>query len=1071
MRRPYPFLVFLSLLLLGSAQEASALQEITAREAPKADTRLLRALSRGIEEARVLVGVRDGTPSAWELLRRPDPAGEPERRVRRLAAQRGLARDLPEREFEPLHFYESFSLLSGRATRNAILLLSNHPDVSWVTVDGTKKALQAAPQAAQVLINSSQSNSLGVTGAGQTIAVIDTGVDSTVSALGGGAFPNAKVIAGFDTADEDGDPMDCDGHGTSVAAVAAGPTGVAPEAKIVAVKVFASETGDGSCKEEAFDSDIIQGINWVVVRKAQLGVTAINLSLGGNFSDVDAGADLGFCDSRVPEYAAPFDAATAAGIVVVVAAGNDGHANALSNPACVSGAVSVGAVYSQSQTTQGWNDSQGGTLCRDTPVTPDRVACFSNSGSTLSLLAPGAFWNVATKGGGLARFAGTSAAAPSVAGAVALLRQARPALSAAAVAALLRETGKPVADARNGILTPRIDTFAATQLSLGQFATFEGGAIAIPDGFGTASATVTVSGVANAIASVHAGVVIDHPIPSELRLTLTGPDGTQALLHDRTGSGQHPINANYGKTDGAAQSLAIFQGKAANGTWTLTVEDNVSGTAGRIRSFSVTAVPGQPIEAIPENVSGSILPIVAHTQGTKLFKSDVRLYNPGPAARTFTLYYVPAGQTGAQASKATRTVGAGHVLALDDVIASEFGFADSIGQMTIVSPGAGFLATSRAYTDSPNGSFGLFTAGFPTLEGLAFGSGSATANGLVKNSQFHTNIGFTEVSGAPVTVRMDILDSRGALMGSRTVSTAPNTAALIVDIIGDRGLGATSNFRVNYTVTSLTGRVVPFATYVDDVTGDAIFQPARNPQQSPDDVIVSQAAHVLGANDDFFKTNLHITNLEARPVTLTVSLLPLLLTGTPRPPSVYTLAAGETLEKLDVLASEFGLANPSAAGIRIHPSAPARLAVSTRTFVEKLGGTFGYFIPGAPAVSALGAGSGTATSIQLEQAPAASRAGFRANVGFAEVAGAEALVRVNVKSGETGTVLGTKSYTVGASQLFQIGLAELLGGDLTARNIYVQFTVEGGSGRILAYATSVDNRSGDAIYIPAQREP
>lgn len=80
-------------------------------------------------------------------------------------------------------------------------------------------------------------------------------------------------------------------------------------------------------------------------------------------------------------------------------------------------------------------------------------------------------------------------------------------------------------------------------------------------------------------------------------------------------------------------------------------------------------------------------------------------------------------------------------------------------------------------------------------------------------------------------------------------------------------------------------------------------------------------------------------------------------------------------------------------------------------------------------------------------------------------------MRVSVKGGDTGTLLGTKTYSVGPNQLFQIGLADILGAEATAKNLYVQFTVESGTGRILAYATSVDNKSGDAIYIPAQREP
>src|SRR5215216_1611788 len=53
-------------------------------------------------------------------------------------------------------------------------------------------------------------------GAGQTIAIIDTGVDYTHPALAG------KYLAGHDFADDDNDPMDFDGHGTALAALAVG---------------------------------------------------------------------------------------------------------------------------------------------------------------------------------------------------------------------------------------------------------------------------------------------------------------------------------------------------------------------------------------------------------------------------------------------------------------------------------------------------------------------------------------------------------------------------------------------------------------------------------------------------------------------------------------------------------------------------------------------------------------------------------------------------------------------------------------------------------------------------------
>ncbi|HMA18349.1 MAG TPA: hypothetical protein VKS03_07915, partial [Thermoanaerobaculia bacterium] len=350
------------------------------------------------------------------------------------------------------------------------------------------------------------------------------------------------------------------------------------------------------------------------------------------------------------------------------------------------------------------------------------------------------------------------------------------------------------------------------------------------------------------------------------------------------------------------------------------------------------------------------------------------------------------------------------------------------------------------------------------------GQGFAAANGFSKDSRFHTNVGFTEVSGAPVTVRIDVLDSSGVLLASTTRNGAPNQTLLVTDIIGERGLGATSNFRVNFTVTSLTGRVIPFAILVDDATGDGLFEPAGNPAPSGDDVIVSQASFARGNNDTFFKTNLHVTNVGSSPVTLTVSLIPRLLTGTPAAPRLYTLAPGQTVEKADVLNTEFGLLDPSAAGLRIHPSGPAQLVVSTRTFVEKFGGTFGFFIPGLPASSptALTLGTGRVAAIQLDQSSAAT--GSRSNFGVAEIGGADVLVRVTAKSGDTGAVLGLKSYFVPANTSFQTSVTDILGSGAFA-NIYLQFELDGGAGKILAYGVAVDNTSGDAIYVPAQREP
>src|SRR2546427_13246796 len=102
---------------LALSPAARALRPVSAEEAPKANAKLLRALGEGAQEVRVIVGVSDGTPSARALLERPDPAGEPAPRIRRLDAQKRLVTDPPQKQFRGPHFGESVAILSGTPKR------------------------------------------------------------------------------------------------------------------------------------------------------------------------------------------------------------------------------------------------------------------------------------------------------------------------------------------------------------------------------------------------------------------------------------------------------------------------------------------------------------------------------------------------------------------------------------------------------------------------------------------------------------------------------------------------------------------------------------------------------------------------------------------------------------------------------------------------------------------------------------------------------------------------------------------------------------------------------------------
>ncbi|MCL5061574.1 MAG: S8 family serine peptidase [Candidatus Thermoplasmatota archaeon] len=282
---------------------------------------------------------------------------------------------------------------------------------------------------------------MGRTGSGAAVAVLDTGVDYVRSEFGACSAPGVpagcRVVAALDTAPED-NARDANGHGTWVAGTA---TAVAPGAGIVAIDVF-----DGN---SASSVDVIGGIDWAIGNRALYNIVALNMSLGNGVKYTAA------CSSKLSNpYRQPFIDARAAGILSVVSSGNEGFTDGIANPACTPEAVSVGAVYDADVGGLTWTGPEPD--CTDGVTASDKVTCFSNSASFLTLLAPGALTTVTG-----VTVAGTSLSAPVVAGAVAVLAQAFPGDTAADRLNRLATSGKSVTDARNGIVKPRADLLAA----------------------------------------------------------------------------------------------------------------------------------------------------------------------------------------------------------------------------------------------------------------------------------------------------------------------------------------------------------------------------------------------------------------------------------------------------------------------------------------------------------------------------------------------------------------------------------------------------------------------------------
>jgi len=312
------------------------------------------------------------------------------------------------------------------------------------------------------LIHADAGRALGYTGKGVTVAVLDTGIDDRNPDLADSIVAEHCFVPPDGCPDgsaEQGGPgsaQDDQGHGTAIADLIAGdgnagPVGVVPDASLVVVKV-ADRNGRTSAQQ------ILAGLNWVLANHPEVKV--VNVSLG---SDVLLSGDCSGLTSTFREYAAAIDALRAQGATVFASSGNGGSRAALTSPACIHDAVAVGAVYSRS-----FGPYTAPYVCRDAKTAPDEVACFSDSGTELDLLAPGAPIDAADLGSGDSLLAGTSAAAAEAAGAAAALLQADPALTPDALLSLLRSTGVPITDPRNHFTTPRIDLAAALGTLLGQ---------------------------------------------------------------------------------------------------------------------------------------------------------------------------------------------------------------------------------------------------------------------------------------------------------------------------------------------------------------------------------------------------------------------------------------------------------------------------------------------------------------------------------------------------------------------------------------------------------------------------
>ncbi|HUJ13870.1 MAG TPA: hypothetical protein VL284_08800 [Thermoanaerobaculia bacterium] len=538
---------------------------------------------------------------------------------------------------------------------------------------------------------------------------------------------------------------------------------------------------------------------------------------------------------------------------------------------------------------------------------------------------------------------------------------------------------------------------------------------------------------------------------------------------------------------------------ANTGTLTVTTGSGKIGASGTTTtsttvSVSLTTPVAPGTKSLPPS-NTLIIPAVAHAPGALgPFQSDVRLTNAGAASTSYQLTYTPQGTDATQSSKQTTiTIDPGQTIALNDILNDFFGVG-STGQANDQGQGALEIrplnsssnqnyASSRTFTFNAKGTFGQFIAAIPfstfaTKAALVPIPGRPAPTGTPSLSlqqvaccvgSFRTNLGIAEGSGTPANGHINLYDVNGTQLGSVPYSLLPGEQL-------QKPLGPPSNpnswllpevadGRIEVTVESSTGAVTAYASVLDNNTNDPLeVTPVQVSQVSANRYILPGMAALGSTGTGSFHSDVRLFNGGTTAVTVTPTYYPQ-GGGTPVAGTPFTLGGGQVKAFNDMIATTFN--QPSSGGQVVFTTAAASSLVATGTTYTidptANNGRYGQFIPGVMSTQGIANGDQPLQILQLEQST-----NFRSNVAVFELTGNPATVHITAYVPDSKITASTDVQLAG-NQFMQLN--SILAGMYPGQDVYnarVSVQVTGGTGRVSAYGSIIDNASLDPTYVPAQ---
>jgi PKD repeat protein len=431
--------------------------------------------------------------------------------------------------------------------------------------------------------------------------------------------------------------------------------------------------------------------------------------------------------------------------------------------------------------------------------------------------------------------------------------------------------------------------------------------------------------------------------------------------------------------------------------------------------------------------------------------TDVVLHNPaGDAARTH-LWFLKAGQSNLGADGQPVTVAGGASLLIDDVVLALFG-EDEVSGALLIGADRPLVVTSRTYNDAASGTYGQFIPGRELAEAVGTGETVRLVQ-LTRSADYRTNLGVANPTGDPVSVEVELVDAAGNALTTRTMTVPAYGFLQRTDILGADVADAVAVV----SSPTLGAAFFPYASVVDNRTGDPMMVRSL---QSATELVVAAAAHVGGLEGTDWRTDLEVCNFNPQAAELDLAMLVSDQANTSPATVSMSLAASACERVPDVLDTLFDHEGSAALELR---AAKHELMASSRTYNRTADGTYGQFLPGEGEASVVTAGQ-EARLVQLAQS-AGNDTGFRTNLGFVNRTATAISVTVDLRFG-TGTSLGTLTVPLAPFEHHQINrvFRQVTGGEV-ANGFAVVSTASPGAA-FVAYASVVDNASGDPVYIP-----